>query len=180
MSCPSSETAARWLLHELSEDEAQAFEEHYFGCDACLARVAAVERSRSLLQRTLPTILTPARRQELERGPQAIPAVHVHAGERQLIRLGADAPIGFWVLHADLANAERVDLAVFDETGAPVISLRDVPFDAARGEVVLACQTHYRHLRPGTQIQAELTAHSADEQRAVGRYVLDHEFFATS
>lgn len=175
MTCPSTETAARWLLNELSEEEARAFEEHYFDCDACSTRVSNIEQTRRALENALPVILTAERRRKLEAvGP--LPTVHVSAGERRLIRLGPETPIGLWVLHANLERAERVNIAVFAQDGTPVFSLRDVPFDRENGEVVLACRTHYRDLAAGTEIEAELSASSADGERSLGRYVLDHEF----
>lgn len=176
MKCPTSETAARWLLHELSDEEANAFEEHYFGCDACLEMLERLEKSRILLENALPAILTPERRRELEQRPEPVPAVHVHAGERRSIRLGPERPIGIWVLHAELEHAAEVDIAVFAESGAPVLSLRDVPFDRGAGEVVLACHTHYRHLAAGTKLEAELSARSSTGEQSLGRYVLCHEF----
>lgn len=175
MSCPSTETAAAWLLNELSEEEARAFEEHYFACEACFLRTAALERTERLLRRALPAVLTPERRRALE--DESAIAVTVAPNARGVMRLDAQHPVGFWLLRADLADAERVDIAACDPDGNPVLSLRDVPFDASVGGVALACQLHYRNLTPGNQLHAELIVVGASgRERRYGGYVLDHDF----
>lgn len=175
MSCPSSETAAAWLLNELSEEQAEAFEEHYFACDACFQRTAALENAHRLLKSALPAVLTPERRRALE-GEHAV-SVPVSPRERQVMRLDPEHPVGFWLLRADLTDAARVDIAAFDPAGNSVLSLRDVPFDATEGAVTLACQLHYRDLTPGNQLHAELTVFDAGgRERRYEGYVLDHDF----
>lgn len=177
MSCPSPETAAAWLSNDLSEEEAERFEEHYFACEACFERATAIERTRNLVQAALPAVLTPERRRALEHGNAV--AVPVAPNERRVMRLDALHPVGFWLLRAELADAARVDLAAFDPTGVGVLSLRDVPFDAKEGAVALACQLHYRGLTPENQLHAELTVVDVNgAERRYGGYVLDHDFGA--
>lgn len=176
MTCPNLETVAAWTLDELDEEASNAFEEHYFGCDACVEQAERMRRLVSELEATLPAVLTQARRKRLEATQPRPTSVAVRPGETATIRLGGDAPVGFWVMHAPLSGVERVDFEARDANGAPLFAIEDVPFDAERGEVVLACQVHYRNL-PGIQsLHVSLTATDAQGSRPVGNYILDHRF----
>ena len=176
MTCPNLETIAAWTLDELDEGASNAFEEHYFGCDTCVEQAERMRRLVSELEATVPAVLTQARKKRLEATQPRPMSVPVRPGETATIRLGGDAPLGFWVMHASLATAKRVDFEARDANGAPLFAIEDVPFDAERGEVVLACQVHYRNL-PGIQsMHVSLTATDAEGARSVGEYVLAHQF----
>jgi hypothetical protein len=176
VTCPNLETVAAWTLDELDEEAAGAFEEHYFGCDACVERAERMRRLLTELEATLPAVLTPARKRRLEATQPHPTSVVVRPGETATIRLGADSPVGFWVIQAELTGAKRVDFEARDANGAPLFAIKDVPFDAERGEVVLACQLHYRNL-PGIQsMHVRLAATDTQGTRPVGEYVLDHRF----
>lgn len=176
MSCPNLETIAAWTLDELETEAAEAFEEHYFGCDTCLARAEELRRVVSELGAALPPILTEERRRALAASHPGHTVVDVRPGETASLQLGNAAPVGLWVMHAPLAGVARVDFEARDANGEPLFALEDVPFDAARGEVVLACQVHYRAL-PGTRrMQVKLTTTDALGARTASAYVLDHFF----
>lgn len=176
MTCPNLETIAAWTLDELDAEAAAAFEEHYFGCDTCAEQAERMRRLVTELEATVPAVLTQARKQRLEAAQPRPTSVAVRPGETATIRLGGNAPVGFWVMHAPLSGAKRVDFEARDANGAPLFAMADVPFDAERGEVVLACQVHYRNL-PGIQtMRVSLTATDAEGTRPVGEYVLDHRF----
>ena len=176
MNCPNLETIAAWTLDELEPEASQAFEEHYFGCDACLAQARELRRIVTELGAALPPILTEERRRALDASHPGHTVVDVHPGETASLHLGNAAPVGLWVMHAPLDGARRVDFEARDASGALMFALSDVPFDRNRGEVVLACQVHYRAL-PGTaRMQATLTTTDARGARAASAYVLDHFF----
>lgn len=180
MSCPSLETAAAWVLGEAADgadpSALDRFEEHYFGCDLCLARALRLQRVVALVRASVPLLLTGERRRALEALYPGMPAVSVDAGGRATIRLGPESPVGLWVMRAPLARATRVDFEALDAEGARMMSLRDVPFDAARGEVVLPCQWHYRVIGgPSAEMRVRLTIGEPEGARPV-EYILDHEF----
>lgn len=63
--CPiaDTDTDVRYLAGSLSEAEAEAFEEHYFGCDACWKAVqrgaeirSALSQSPAVAEKTTPTV----------------------------------------------------------------------------------------------------------------------------
>jgi len=176
VSCPNLETVAAWTLDELAPDAAEAFEEHYFGCDACLAQASEMRRLITELGAALPPILTGERRRALAASHPGHSVVDVHPGETAALTLGTAAPVGLWVMHAPLAGVERVDVDARDPSGAALFSLKDVPFDATRGEVVLACQLHYRGLTGSGRVQVTLTATDVRGAVAESAYVLEHFF----
>jgi len=176
VSCPNLETIAAFTLDELDPAEAERFEEHYFECDACLAQAASLRRLVAELGASLPPVLTSARRRALEAERPGLTQVTVNPGETATIRLNDADNVGFWVMRAPLAGVCRVDFEARDAEGAPLFAFTDVPFDADKGEVVLACQSHYRALPGGSTLRVRLTATDAAGTRSVGEYTLDHRF----
>jgi hypothetical protein len=176
MSCLALEAVAAWCLGELPEPAAEAFEEHYFACERCLEQAERMLRLVVQLRSSLPPVLTVERRRELEAARPAVPAVRVRPGERAWLRMSKDAPVGVWLMQASLLGVTRVDFEARTPDGELMFALRDVPFDASRGEVALACQLHYRALSMPTEMHALLTGDGPDGQRPLGRYILDHEF----
>jgi hypothetical protein len=53
------------------------------------------------------------------------------------------------VLKNDLSRAERVDLTLIVGDGSRELAFEAIPFDARAGEVLIACQRHYRFTLPG-------------------------------
>jgi hypothetical protein len=176
MTCATLESIARWRLGDLELDAERAFEEHYFECELCTDRALALERLLEQLRSTLPPVLTTQRRRELEAQHPHMPAIHVSGGEGGVIRLGRGAEIGLWVMHAPLVGVTQVDLQASNGEGDILFALSHVPFDAERGEVVLACQVHYRALPVPARMHVRLTATGPGGQRPVGEYVLDHAY----
>jgi hypothetical protein len=172
------ETAAAWLLGELSETEAEAFEQHYFVCDTCFARVQRLERTVAVLSASLPMTLTPARRDALvARGTVSV--VEVEPGQRASLRLSHAAPSGLWVMHFAEPSVTRVDLEARRASGQVLMGLPDVAFDAEEGRVYMPCQIHYQ-ARFGPQETTLVVSLSAVDasggSRKLGEYFLDHEF----
>jgi hypothetical protein len=180
MSCPSLESWVAWVLGEpegcAAEPEAE-LESHLFECAACAERVEGVERLVRELRAMPPMLLTAERRRKLEAelGSAALSVVVVSPGERATIELGSTKPVGFWVMRADVQAAERIDCELLTLDGQPLQTFADVPFDAARGEVVLCCQVHYRELGAG-EMRARLSAVEAAGARPIAEYWLNHHF----
>jgi len=176
MTCPALETVVAWALDELAQGEAERFEEHYFGCDACFKRAEHVHRMIAELDASLPAVLTAERRRGLEARHRNIPAVRLEPGERGTLHLGAPTGLGMWVMRAPVLEAARVDFEARSLDGDFLFSFDDVPFDAARGEVVLACQVHYRALETPQNFRVRVRATDRAGAERVSEYTLDHEF----
>jgi anti-sigma factor RsiW len=176
MSCPSLETVVAWALDELPREPAEAFEEHYFECDRCFRRAEHVHRLVAELDASLPPLLTSERRKKLGAEHPSLPAVKVRPGERATLRLGGPNQVGLWVMQAPVADATRVDFEARDPDGELLFAHQDVPFDAERGEVVLACQVHYRALPLSETVRVLLSTTDRTGHARVTEYLLDHEF----
>lgn len=176
MTCPTLETCAAWSLDELSEAEGQAFEAHFFGCARCFAHAQRLQGLIASFRNAIPSFLTTERHQKLAATRSSLPAVHVAPGDQATIRLGGDAPVAVWVMHAELSNVERVDFEARAADGSLLFAVPDVPFDRERGEVLLACQIHYRALPMGPGFVGKLSARQGSETRVLGEYGLNHVF----
>jgi len=176
MTCPTLETCAAWSLDELSEADAEAFEAHFFGCSHCFAQAQRLQRLVADFRSVVPAFLTKERHQRLAATRRSLPAVHVAPGEQRTIRLGASAPVAIWVMHASLSDVERVDFEAHSTDGTLLFAVPDVPFDRERGEVLLACQIHYRALPMGPDFVGKLSARQGAQTRVLGEYVLNHVF----
>jgi len=179
VSCPTTETASAWLLGELSdaEAEAEAFEQHYFGCDACFARVEQLERTLAVLTQGLPFTLTPARRDALL-ARVSLPLVDVEPGQRATLRLSHSAPSGLWVMHFAQPSVARVDLEARNANGQVVFGLSDVAFDAVQGRAYMPCQIHYQAIfgqQEPTLLVELCSVDVSGARRKLGEYILDHE-----
>jgi hypothetical protein len=69
-----------------------------------------------------------------------------------------------------------VDLEAHGAGGQVLFELHDVPFDVERGQVLLACQLHYRSMPEVHQMRATLRATSGAARRELGQYILNHQF----
>jgi hypothetical protein len=176
VTCPDNQTLAQWVLGELSEAEGSSFEEHYFVCDTCLERAQGLMGMVERLRASLPSVLTAERRRRLEADVVGLSVVDVQPGQRAAMRLGRTLPLGIWVMHAPLERATRIDLEACAPEGHVLFTLEHVPFDKERGEVVLACQLHYRALHTPAELHVRLMANGPAGRRPVGEYILDHEF----
>jgi len=177
MTCPSLEIAAAWLLGDLTDDEAAAFEEHYFACEACFDRATHMRELILKLETALPPILSADQLAMLEASRRSLPVVHVQPGEGGTVRLGGTHSLAVWALHCDVAGVTRVDLEARRETGEPLFTFRDVPFDAERGQVLLPCHVHYyRAPSADPRFFARLSARDSSGSRPLGEYLLNHEF----
>jgi hypothetical protein len=176
MNCPSLETVAGWALDELPQQEAEAFEAHYFGCDNCFARAQRLLELTKQLETAVPLILTRERRQALQATTSALPASHVRPGEQATLELSGASPVGLWVMHCELQGVSHVDIEGRGPDGELYFAFADVPFDAERGEVVMPCQWHFRRMPGSNLIHTRLTSQASDGPQLLGEYVLDHVF----
>jgi len=175
MSCPSPETWVAWILDEAEGEE--ALESHLFECAVCTARAEGIERLVRELNGMMPMVLTAERRKKLEAafGAGVLPIVPVSPGEHATLELGPEKRVGFWVLHADVHGAERLDCELLTFDGQRLANFTDIPFDRERGEVALCCQLHYRELGP-PEMLVRVSSVEAAGPRPIGEYWLNHVF----
>lgn len=176
MNCPSLEKLAAWYLNDTDDGRSGDVEEHIFSCDRCADRAERMATLVEHLRTRLPFILTPERRKVFEQATGDLPTSPVSPGTSAVLQFRKGTDIAFWLLRCDLSGVERVDCALLTEDGATtLLSLPDVPFDAERQEVVLACHVHYRQL--GTEpMLARLTSVDGSGDSKTAEYRLIHHF----
>jgi hypothetical protein len=176
MTCPTPfETLARWWLDDLPEAESTALEEHLFACDGCAAASERLGELVSGLRGWIPPIISHAHRDRLTRQGKRIRLTPVDAGVSVCARFDPDLDLLVHVLRGDLSRAERVDMEIArPDTGWRLV-LEHVPFDRTAGEVLVACQRHYRDILPGDPV-FRVFAVEHGERRSVGEYLVIHEW----
>lgn len=162
---------------EIDDSEASRIDEHLFGCESCARRSDRLGSLVGGLREVIPAVVSRAHRDRLlERGVRIVetrvtPGTHAHA------RFGPDVDLLVHVLEGDLSKAKRVDVDVVGSDGSTLFAFAGVPFDAARGEILIACQRHYRGMLENDQdpIFRVRAIEGGEHPRSVD-YVVVHEW----
>jgi hypothetical protein len=166
------ETLVELWTGELAD--AESVEDHLFACDDCADASEQLDRLIGSLLYLVPPVLTRGLRDRLEgRGLKILDMVF-EAGARGEAYFAADLDVLVFALRAELANAQRVDLDVLDGTGQVHFAFTHVPFDAVRGEVLVACQQHFRDYPATGDPEFLIYTVEAGTRRRVGSYVIKH------
>jgi hypothetical protein len=168
------ETLVDLWARELADHEAECVEEHIFTCDSCAATSAQLDRLLGSLLYQVPPVITRGLRDRLEQRGLKILDMAFEPGARGEAFFAADLDLLVFTLRAELANAQRVDLEVADSDGQVFYAFTAVPFDAAHGEVLVACQQHFRHYLHIGDPEFRVYAVEAGTRRRVGSYVIKH------
>jgi hypothetical protein len=179
--CPAPlderELIAYWL-GELAEPDEARIDEHLLGCEHCSARlgelVALAGGIREAFRRgELQAIVSDAFVRRLE-------AQGLHVREYRVPRNGSVnctvAPEDDFVvsrLEAPLAGVGRLDLVVHPP-GLPAELREDIPFDPARGEVVMSTNLLQLRAMPSHRMRFELVAVDGKDRRLIGDYTFNH------
>ena len=172
-------TLLEYWLDDLDETREDSIDQHLLGCGNCSAALQEL------------VDLGGAIRMAARAG-----AVHVALPIAFVERLGADglhlrtyrvphngsvyctvAPeddLLITRLCAPLAAIEQIDVVYVSDTGATLERLRDVPFDAAAGEVVLTSRMDRVRALPASTLRCRLVAVSPSSERIVGEYTFHH------
>jgi hypothetical protein len=169
------ETLVALWAGELEAAAAERVEEHVFACDACAASSASLDRLMGSLLGQIPPVLSRALRDRLDARGLRLTEHAFESDRRGRFEFGADLDVVVLALRGDLTDARRVDVEIADPGGQVHLSFANVPFDATRGEVLIACQQHYRDY-PLNQAP-EFRVYAVGEggvRRRVGSYVIEH------
>jgi hypothetical protein len=175
--CPRAplETLAALWSGELGEPEATSFCEHIFLCDVCAARAERAATLVAGLRELLPMVISAAHRDRLVAGGMRISVTPVQPGVKGRARFAPDVDLLVHALEADLSSATRVDVEIASPTGASRLVFENVPFDRARGEILIACQRHYEGMFDGDPV-FQVHAVEAGARRHVGEYCVVHDW----
>ena len=176
--CPSYETLVALWTGELDEAQAETVDEHVFSCDACAATMERLAKVIGALREKLPFVISHAHRDRLAAAGTRIHVTNLEpAPDRRATksaRFTSEVDLLVHALHADLSNADRVDVEIASPTGELRYTLEAVPFDRQKGEVLIACGRHYEPMFPAGDPIFSVHAVEAGERRAVGDYVVAH------
>jgi hypothetical protein len=169
-------TLVAYWAGDLPQFETDAVDAHVIGCATCATaseRIAAITEgirasiSPVIVQRELDTLR--ARGLRVEENP-------VRPGERAPVLFRRDVDLLIHRLRElDLSRAERVQIKVTSEkTGDVMMESPAVPFDAAAGEVLIACQRHFSELPP--DVVFEVSVIEAGVAKSSATYFVPHIF----
>lgn len=168
------ETLVALWAGELAPDIAVPIEEHLFSCDECSTSSTQLGHLLSGLRDVIPPVISHAHKERLVAAGLRVKEL-VIASPTAEAEFGSDLDLYIFALQAPVADAERVDLELWDEKGTPQAQFLAVPFDASRGEVLVACQRHYQAFNELLGAGAfRLFAHKDGERRQVGCFSIKH------
>jgi hypothetical protein len=145
----SAERFADYLAGLLDERADEELDAHLFSCRSCALEAETLAGLAVAVHRAVPPVLTAARFEELEREGRIAEVKPVSPGHRVEARFPpAEKLLVLRLGGCDLSRARRVDVDLLDAGGRVVARFDDVPFDGARGEVLMACQRHFADLFP--------------------------------
>ncbi|HEY7698606.1 MAG TPA: zf-HC2 domain-containing protein [Vicinamibacteria bacterium] len=170
----SSDRLSDYLAGLLEEPQSEELEAHLFSCRTCAAASERLFALAAAIREAVLPVLSPERFQELGRegriaevntmSPGQVVETLYPPGDKVLVhRLGG----------SDLSRARRVDVALLDLEGRPLTRYDDIPFDAARGEVLMACQRHFADVYP-QDIMFSVQVAEGEQREEVNRYTVLH------
>jgi hypothetical protein len=182
MSCASPiEPAllADYWLAELPPGEESAVEEHLFACEDCSRSlqsiIALVEAIRALArQGNLGMIATRGFLDRLKREGLRPREYQAQPGGTVQCTVTPQDDLLIGRLAVDLSGIERVDLALCDPSGTERFRMRDIPFRAAPGEVILNYPIGLARQSGPDVIVMKLLAVSGQGERVLAEYTFNH------
>ena len=179
MSCSSpltNEQLVAYWANDLDPAALDAIEDHLFACDSCFANAERVAALAHAFRTSMPPIISHAELDELRAKGLAIVENTFEAGKRQQVAFEPGVDLLIHRLGGlDLADAERVEVTVRNESGGSVIfEEMFAPFDRARGEVLIACQRHFAAYPP--DVVFDVRVHRPAAPIEVATYIIPHLF----
>lgn len=174
----SFETLVDLWAGELSGTELDRLEEHLFSCDTCAITSDQIARLVGTMHELIFPVLTRAQIEQLVARGLHVDEVPVVQARGHVARFTPEVDVIVLAMRADVRDAQRVDLEFLDPAGTMHLQFLNVPFDASRGEVLVACQRHYQQYQGAMTDEPwfRLVAHIGGERREVARYAIKHVF----
>lgn len=171
------ETLVAYWAGDLEPARSDEVEEHVFSCALCTkvsARIAAIaERYRALI----PPVVTRAMVDELRARGLHVEDNAVTPEVRSHVVFAQQDVFIHHLGGLSLEDAERVDvLAQVEETGELIFEQLTVPFERARGEVLVSCQRHFAAFPPNILFVVTTTDRGGAERRK--RFFVGHDYSA--
>jgi hypothetical protein len=127
----------------LDEATAAALEAHLFECDPCAEAWTNLASLVAGLRETIPMVISHTHRERMVASGKHLSITEVPAGVDTPARFAPGLDLMVFALKVDLADVDRVRVDIVSPDGSKRFIEEDVPFDRARGEVLVACQRHF-------------------------------------
>ena len=173
------ETLLEYWLGELDEVREAALDEHLLGCGHCCATLQGLvdlagEVRAAVRAGAVHAVLADAFVKRLAAQGLRLREYRVPHNGSVYCTVAPDDDLLITRLDAPLAGVERLDVELLGVEGAGRERLRDVPFDAAAGEVVLAARMERMRALPASTVRMRLLAMAPSGERLVGEYTFHH------
>jgi hypothetical protein len=172
----SFETLVAYWAGDLPQPEIDAVDAHLMGCAACVSRAERVAVVTEGIRASISSFISARELEALRARGLRVEENPVRPGERAPVLFRRDVDL---LLHRlgelDLSRAERVQVRVSSEkTGEVMMESPAVPFEAASGEVLIACQRHFS-VRPH-DVVFEVSVIEAGVAKTSATYFVPHIF----
>jgi hypothetical protein len=170
------ETLVSYWADDLSPEELERVDEHLMSCAECTATSERVAAIVSAVRAIVPPIVSDALVVALRARGKRIVDNRMLPGERRAVIFGHGIDI---LLHRlggmDLSRADRVRVTLrIESTGDVVFDDPSAHFERATGEVLIACQSHFRTFPPDCIF--EIRAHEPSGTETMAVYAIPHTF----
>jgi hypothetical protein len=172
-------TLLEYWLGELDAEREEQIDGHLLGCGHCSANLQSLvelagEVREAVNAGALKAVLSDAFVRRLAAHGLHLREYRVPHNGSVHCTVAPDDDVLITRLNAPLAGVERLDLERVGIGSAGTERLRDVPFDAAAGEVIFTLPMDRVRALPETTVRIRLLAVSAADERTVGEYTLHH------
>lgn len=179
MSCRSpvtNEQLVAYWANDLDAATHDAIEDHLFACDACFASAERVAQLAQAFRGGVPPVISQTQVDALRAQGLAIVENTFEGGMRKSVAFEPGVDLLIHRLGGlELADAERVEVTVRNESGGPVIfEEMFAPFDRERGEVLIACQRHFAAYPP--DVVFDVRVHRPASVPQLTTYFIPHVF----
>lgn len=170
----AAERLLEYLQGELSAADEDALEAHLFSCERCAGEAEALAGLATAVARAIPPVLSRSRFDALSGAGLVAQVSELRPGDvTRVVYPPTGRVLVLQLRGADLAEAQRVDVELRTPAGEALTRFADVPFDAARGELLVACQRHFAERFPEDIVFA-LERVAGEERRPLAEYTVLH------
>jgi len=172
-------TLLEYWLGELDEAQEGRLDEHLLGCGHCSATLQSLvdiagEVRAAVRAGAVHSVLSDAFVRRLAAQGLRLREYRAPHNGSVYCTVAPDDDLLITRLDAPLAGVERLDVERLGGGGAVLERLRDVPFDAAAGEVVFTPRMEHIRALPASTVRYRLLAVAPTGERLVGEYTFHH------
>ncbi|MGB7542978.1 MAG: zf-HC2 domain-containing protein [Burkholderiales bacterium] len=168
-----------YWLDELDEAAEARIDEHLLGCGECSERLDEIIAlaggiRTAFAQGSVRAFLTVTFAKRLAERGVRVREYRVPRNGSVNCTVAPEDEVMIGRLEAPLAGVSRLDAISYPPATAPEV-FRDIPFDAASGEVVLAPKIENFRAMPAHEYRVRLIAVDTDGKRVIGDYTFNHK-----